>query len=67
MLNIRVENLEDKINNILEKVAPMRVKKRNNKGPRKLPCGSPQLGDSMSKVQEKRSTLKSGFFMKCER
>ena len=32
MLNTRVENLENKINAILEKVAPMRVKKRNNRG-----------------------------------
>ena len=31
-LNIRVQNLEDKINGILEKVAPMRVKKRNSRG-----------------------------------
>ena len=32
MLNLRVNNLEDKINGILEKVAPMRVKKRKIRG-----------------------------------
>ena len=32
MLNLRVNNLEDKINGILEKVAPMRVKKRKSRG-----------------------------------